>query len=61
MESNLYVSRQRGDETNHILVREYQTCLSSYPDTRQHGSFENLSRPYTPLRDITGSIFGGLN
>lgn len=61
MESNLYVSRQRGDETNHILVREYQTCLSSYPDTRQHGSFENLSRPYAPLRDITGSIFGGLN
>ncbi|TRY52001.1 Ring finger domain containing protein [Cryptosporidium tyzzeri] len=60
MESNLYVSRQRGDEANHILVREYQTCLSGYPDTRLHGSFENLSRPYTPLRDITGSIFGGL-
>ncbi|OII72728.1 RING finger domain-containing protein [Cryptosporidium ubiquitum] len=60
MGPNIYPSRQRGDEANHILVREFQTCLSGYPDIRHYGSFENFSRPYTPLRDITGSIFGGL-
>lgn len=60
MEPNIYLSRQRGDEANNILVREFQTCFSGCPNVRRYGSFENVSRPYTPLRDITGSIFEGL-
>ncbi|KAJ1604914.1 ring finger domain-containing protein [Cryptosporidium canis] len=59
MEHNAFISRQsRGDGVN--FWGGVRTCQFEYPEARYQHSYEHASRPFTPLRDITGSIFGGL-
>lgn len=42
-------------------MEDFPVCQHAYPDVRSYQQgFEQFSRPYTPLMDITGSIFGGL-
>ncbi|KAF7458166.1 zinc finger, C3HC4 type (RING finger) domain-containing protein [Cryptosporidium felis] len=60
MEFNLHFSRRGGNEENYLVAREFQGCSSGYPVSGYQGGIEGFGRPYTPLRDITGSIFGSL-